>query len=57
MQNPDVAASRERIATSPLSCPGSTGASSFQRPLGSIASGILDRPVEPGDDTELLFDS
>ncbi len=39
---------------SPLSCPGLTGASSTPRPLGSstTVSGILDRPVEPGDDTE-----
>ena len=38
----------------PLSSPGLTGRSSTPRPLGSIraASGILDRPVEPGDDIE-----
>ena len=38
---------------SPLSCPGLTGASSTPRLLGmsSAVSGILDRPVKPGDDS------
>ncbi|MCC8982023.1 hypothetical protein [Bradyrhizobium acaciae] len=37
----------------PLSCPASCGASSTPRPLGSSTevSGMLDRPVEPGDDS------
>jgi hypothetical protein len=58
MHNSGVAASRERIATPLLSWPGLTRAPVFQRPFGSItaASGILHRPVEPGDDTEMLFD-
>ena len=36
----------------PLSCPASCGASSTPRPFDSSTcrSGILDRPVEPGDD-------
>jgi hypothetical protein len=43
----------------PLSSPGLTGGPSTPRLLGSCraASGILDRPVKPGDDIELLFDS
>jgi hypothetical protein len=37
-----------------LSCSAKAGHLVFQRPLGSstAASGILDRPVKPGDDTE-----
>ena len=43
------------LMSSPLSCPGLTGASSKPRLLGSISdvSGILDRPVEPGDDVAI----
>src|SRR6266852_2495121 len=51
---------RENIASrlSPLSCPASSGASSTPRPLGlsTAASGILDRPVKPGDDERGLFE-
>jgi hypothetical protein len=34
------------------------GASSIPQPslLGTVVSGLLDRPVKPGDDTELLYD-
>src|SRR5277367_5792793 len=44
---------RERVRLSaPMSCPASSGASSNPRLLGlnSGTSGILDRPVKPGDD-------
>src|SRR5215468_10600281 len=40
-------------SSAPLSCPGLTGASSTPRLIDSSrsVSGILDRPVKPGDDT------
>src|SRR5271163_4603914 len=53
-----AAGMRTRIP--PPSCPASSGASSNPRLLGSITvvSGILDRPVKPGDDigSSLLFE-
>ena len=44
-------------ATTKLSSPGLTGRSSTPRPLDSIAgvSGILGRPVKPGDDSGVCF--
>src|SRR5689334_20131815 len=47
------------VTSPPLSLPGSTGQSSTPRLLRSSRAdaGILDRPVKPGDDIELLFDS
>jgi hypothetical protein len=41
---------------SPLSCPASSGASSIPEASWSstAVSGILDRPVEPGDDTVIV---
>jgi len=61
LQDPDASCrgnAKVRLR-SPLSSPGLTGGPSTLRPLGSItaASGILDRPVKPGDDTEKLFEN
>src|ERR1700754_4195226 len=43
----------------PPSCPGLTGASSIPQAsrFSTTASGMLDRPVKPGDDSEVLFDN
>ena len=60
MHHPDAIAPREGVFTFPLlSCPGLTGASSIPETcdVNTAASGILDRPVKPGDDIEWMFDS
>jgi hypothetical protein len=52
MQTSDASRRENAKQCAPLSCPASCGVSSTPRPFGSITavSGILDRPVKPGDD-------
>ena len=54
MHHPGMTCRGNAESHPPLSCPGLTGASSTPRLLGSITavSGILDRPVKAGDDSE-----